>query len=136
MQTGDTASMFVRPAFWLSDDFFKIEKLDVDTLGDNVKKYIFENYSIEDLSDVGYSEKELKKLGFVSENEIMSATVADGNLITSENIGTITSVKYVVSMKDAAENVRLLQLSMTKTENLQGLKSVQKALQREATQKQ
>lgn len=136
MQTGDTASMFVRPAFWLSDDFFKIEKLDVDTLGDNVKKYIFENYSIEDLSDVGYSEKELKKLGFVSENEIMSATDADGNLITSENIGTITSVKYVVSMKDAAENVRLLQLSMTKTENLQGLKSVQKALQREVTQKQ
>lgn len=33
MQTSDTASMFVRTAFWLSDDFFKTEKLDVDTLG-------------------------------------------------------------------------------------------------------
>ncbi len=122
MQTSDTASMFVRTAFWLSDDFFKTEKLDVDTLGDNVKKYIFENYSIEDLSDVGYSEKELKKLGFVSENEIMSATDADGNLITSENIGTITSVKYVVSMKDTAENVTVAAAFYDENGKLAGVK--------------
>lgn len=46
----------------------------------------------------------------------------DGNLITSENIGTITSVKYVVSMKDTAENVTVAAAFYDENGKLAGVK--------------
>lgn len=55
---------FVRPVFYLKDDFFRNVKLtfDVNTLGDNIKAMLVGNYTEQELKAAGYSDEELDLL--------------------------------------------------------------------------
>lgn len=59
-----SASVMVRPAFYLQDSFFRSVKLDVATMGSKVKQALREHYSIEQLRAVGYSDLELGLMGY------------------------------------------------------------------------
>ena len=55
-------SMAIRPAFYLSRDFFKNVKLDLEKTGGNVKRTVAALYSAEELKNAGYTEAEIKSL--------------------------------------------------------------------------
>ena len=61
---------YIRPCFYLNKNFFKQVKLDVATMGSEVKKYLLENVTIEEARAAGYSEFELVQLGYLEEIDI------------------------------------------------------------------
>ena len=71
-----TTKKYVRPVFWVSNDFFKNVKLDTDSMGTDIKKHINSLCSDSQLSQIGYS-------------DIQKST------IKSEKPGTSLSVEYV-----------------------------------------
>lgn len=56
-------SYFVRPAFYLDEDFFGQVKVDVSQTGENIKKLITKKYKLSELEGL-YSVEELIALGF------------------------------------------------------------------------
>lgn len=101
MQMPVNQQNYFRTCFWLKDNFFENVKLDVSSMGDNVKAYLAENYTAEQMRAVGYSDAELLEIGFVGDNQILDVTDSDGNAITAENISSITGINYKFHAKDA-----------------------------------
>ena len=60
----------IRPCFYLSEDFFKEVKLDLHETGSEVKAVICRDLTIEEARAVGYSEFELRQLGYYGEFNI------------------------------------------------------------------
>ena len=57
----------IRPCFYLDKEFFKEVKLDVVTMGSEVKKYLRDNLTIEQAREAGYSDFEIRQLGYYGE---------------------------------------------------------------------
>ena len=53
-----TKNYLIRPCFYLSYDFFKNVRIDIETAGDNVRKFMAENFERSDLESI-YSSSEL-----------------------------------------------------------------------------
>ncbi|MBC8061748.1 MAG: DNRLRE domain-containing protein, partial [Clostridiaceae bacterium] len=60
------ADVNVRPAFYLDKSFFSSVKLDVGTLGTNVKTEILSNYTYNQFLALGYTDPELRDIGFLT----------------------------------------------------------------------
>lgn len=54
----------VRPCFWIGEDFFRENKLDVSKMGSNVKGELLDRYQKSELAAAGYSETELEEIGY------------------------------------------------------------------------
>jgi len=65
----------VRPVMWLAKDFFKNNKIDVATAGENVRCEIRDLYDAEDLTI--YTEAELAELGLIEKKEIEISVTYD-----------------------------------------------------------
>ena len=65
----------VRPVFYLSGDFFKNVRIDLESAGDDIIDMMKSKYKIEDLVDAGYAEVDLEKLGFKHKVAILSTSV-------------------------------------------------------------
>lgn len=98
-------TLAVRPAFWLGKNFFTAagNRLDLDTLGENVKKAIRANYTKEELLASGiYTESEITfKLGY-TEYEI-----ADCSFTFDEN-GASVKADVTVAAREKAGNVTVI----------------------------
>ena len=66
-----TQSFFVRPTFYLDEDFFGQVKCNALKMGDNIKKLITEKYTVSDLEDV-YSVEELIAIGYKIKSTVIS----------------------------------------------------------------
>ena len=86
-QYGSSAALLVRPVFWVEGDFFKNVKLDVSTMGSEVKNMMLRNYTMDDLSSgsAGYTQEELEAMGFadapLADGLYISGIAASGNQI-------------------------------------------------------
>ncbi|MDO5310826.1 MAG: hypothetical protein Q4E94_02845, partial [Clostridia bacterium] len=68
----------MRPCFYLSEDFFRNVKLDIDSLGTEVKKVIRDTIHYEDIADL-YSTEELLQIGYdVPDPEALCKIVSQG----------------------------------------------------------
>lgn len=67
--------------FYLSEDFFKTTKLDVTTMGSNVKTMLINNFKKSELAEL-YSADELKAIGYPDDYVLSSNYVIDGNSVT------------------------------------------------------
>ena len=96
--------------FWVSEDFFKNVKVNVDTLGEDVLDVIFEVNGISEenensetiLREIGYTTGDLIKMGVV---EPPTEPVASGISISVENAvpGYPVTVDYTYSHQDGKE---------------------------------
>jgi len=84
-ETGSTSTFRVRPCFWITRDYFKNVKLDVATMGSEVKKMLLSDYTIEELSAV-YSSEELAQIGVEVETLY---SLSNSNMITKAQIAQI-----------------------------------------------
>lgn len=75
-------SYFVRPVFYLTEDFFKNVRLDFDTVGNEVFKAMARHFTREDLKNV-YSDREIRNIGIDAEYEI---PVLNLGVSTGENL--------------------------------------------------
>ncbi|GHT60492.1 hypothetical protein AGMMS50239_09560 [Bacteroidia bacterium] len=57
-------SYYLRPAFYLNDNFFKEVKLDIASAGSNVRAAIRKNYPLSEIRGGIYSDEELTQLGY------------------------------------------------------------------------
>ena len=68
----------MRPCFYLSEDFFRNVKLDIDSLGAEVKKVIRDTIPYEDISDL-YTTEELLQIGYdVPDPDALCKIVSQG----------------------------------------------------------
>ena len=86
--TGSTlVSNYVRPAFYLTENFFKTVKIDLMSAGENVKKMLLERYGEATLLEL-YDGQELADAGMVSVPEVteinLYGKVKAGNKISAE----------------------------------------------------
>ena len=72
-------SYYIRPVFWLDKDFFKSEKIDLTTVGENVKAEIKEHLYA-DLSEI-YTDSELSGIGIDVTNLPKAENVAVSGLV-------------------------------------------------------
>ncbi len=87
--TGSTlVSHYVRPAFYLTENFFKTVKIDLMSAGENVKKMLLERYGEATLLEL-YDGQELADAGMVSVPE-----VTEINLYGKVNAGNKISADY------------------------------------------
>ena len=70
-----TGTYRFRPCFWLDVDFFKNVKLDLANTGSAVINALKENYTREELAQVGYTNDELNSI-FVTIDNTLTTTVA------------------------------------------------------------
>lgn len=59
--TRTSEELGIRPVFYLDRNFFKEERIDIGTLGDNVRNVIFDNYEKSELSGI-YSADEVEEI--------------------------------------------------------------------------
>lgn len=86
---------YIRPTFYLDEDFFREEKCNLSQTGDNIKKMMAEKYTIEDLESL-YSIDELISLGFDIKAVVISKE-------TVPNSGGVTALVASMSDDEAAE---------------------------------
>ena len=105
--TSNDAGLNLRPAFWVDKDFFKDVKIDLTTVGENVKQEIKKYYSIDELK-VLYPESLIYDyLGFTPEVFIGNAEFLEDDIsgklnikadftnnLTEEISGNVVLVKY------------------------------------------
>ena len=78
------AEKYIRPAFYLKEDFFRTVKLNVNKIGAKLRKMIIARYTDEELKAAGYSDIEIETLKSAFGVEI--TTSADGyNFFNHEN---------------------------------------------------
>jgi hypothetical protein len=68
------ASTYVKPVFYLKEDFLSKVKLNVGTMGNNVKRVFLDRYTPEQLQGQGtaqYNDDELKKIGYILPDSII-----------------------------------------------------------------
>ena len=102
-----TQSFFVRPVFYLDEDFFGEVKCDTSNMGDNIKKLITGKYTVSELETM-YSVEELIAIGY----KIKSAVIAkDSNpygggtrLTASMNDEDAVDFKYKWFISDTEED--------------------------------
>ncbi|GHV44358.1 hypothetical protein FACS189492_0550 [Clostridia bacterium] len=84
----------IKPVMWLGDDFFKNVKLDVGSMGENVKDILTDVYTKDDLDGL-YSEVELWEIGFgdVRVDIVSKGVLTDG----------ATSISSVVRIKNTSD---------------------------------
>lgn len=95
----------IKPAFYLTKDFFKNVEVDFDEMGANVLKAMQETYSIEDLTDL-YTEKYLTKLGFKNKAKatVTYSTYGNSSNVLNELNGA-ESLQANVSLETAAAGI-------------------------------
>ncbi len=117
---------YVRPAFYLSEDFFTKVKLNVVDMGAEVKKIIAERYTDKQLADAGYSKDEIKEITGreTFENSISNVTAADADGKTTVSYtftsdGTSPSEKVLVALYngDSLANIAVEDKAVTAGEN-------------------
>ena len=64
MQLVMTDGSGIRPCFYLNRDFFAVNKLDCDSIGGSVKKFIVDTFTKDELISCGYTLGDLSKLGY------------------------------------------------------------------------
>ena len=89
-------SYYVRPVFWLDKDFFKNEKIDLTTVGENVKAEVREHLYA-DLSEI-YTDSELSGIGIDVTNLPKAENVAVSGLVMPNSTPVI---KYSYSGEGA-----------------------------------
>ena len=62
-KNANTTGYYVRPTFWLNSKFFLENKVEVSTMGADIKKMLVERYTKDDLKGL-YTDAELGKIGF------------------------------------------------------------------------
>lgn len=73
-----TTGYYIRPTFWLNNQFFLENKVEVSTMGAGIKQMLTERYTKEQLKGL-YSDAELGKIGF---HTIVSIPDADYGIYT------------------------------------------------------
>ena len=99
-------SYFVRPTFYLDEDFFGKVKCDVQSTGDAVKKIISEKYTIGELEEL-YSVEELVSLGFDIKSTVIAkeANPGGGDKLTAKmNDSEAVRFKYKWFISDTEED--------------------------------
>ena len=91
----------VRPSFWLDENFFKAVKLDVNSMGKEVKAVIADRYSTAELTAAGYNAKEIAIINGADEvvNAISDVAVSDAEGKTT------VSYTYMADGSAAVEKV-------------------------------
>lgn len=91
----------VRPSFWLDENFFKAVKLDVNSMGKEVKAVIAGRYTSEELAAAGYNAKEIAIINGADEvvNAISDVAVSDAEGKTT------VSYTYMADGSAAVEKV-------------------------------
>ena len=77
-KNANTTSYYVRPTFWLNDRFFLENKVEVSTMGSEIKKMLTERYTKDELKGL-YTDAELGQIGF---DTIVSVPDALNNIYT------------------------------------------------------
>jgi len=100
-----TSSVGMRPAFYLSKDFFEKVSLDMDNTGDTIKSILRKEHDVTELQQV-YTANEITSL---TQTDI--APVAESVTITGRGIvGEVITGKYsFVSLDDNSENGTMIQ---------------------------
>ncbi len=99
----------VRPAFYLSGDFFKNVKIDIETAGRDIIDIMKAKYYVEDLAALGYAEVDLENAGFrykinmgtISASTILGAAAVTVNVPLSNANGTDKLVTLMLDVYDA-----------------------------------
>lgn len=73
-----TGTYRFRPCFWLGVDFFKNVKLDLANTGSEVINAIKENYTRDELAEVGYTDDELNSIFVTVDNALTTTVAIDG----------------------------------------------------------
>ncbi len=87
--SNEAGGQLARPAFWLDKDFFTSVKLDMATLGSDVKAAMVQNYAVSELAGL-YTQEELEQIGFVDLPEAANAGVVGGAAVGETVMGTYT----------------------------------------------
>lgn len=61
-EANNSASYYVRPVFYLTDDFFKNVKLDIDNAGEEILAAMARHFQADDLKNI-YTEREIRNIG-------------------------------------------------------------------------
>ena len=91
-KASNEGTWFVRPVFYLEDDFFKNVRLDLDSVGSEVFAAMSRHFKCEDLTDL-YSDREIRNMGIDVEYNIPVPEVGvntNKNLLNGE-YGTLLS---------------------------------------------
>ena len=89
-------NFYIRPCFYLSHDFFANVRLDVETLGANVKRMLVENYPYEQMIRI-YSPAELEAIGYTEDKTVVS----NAGILGRPVVGNQLSVYYeLYNLKD------------------------------------
>lgn len=110
------ASQPIKPVFWVWDDLFKNVKLDVQSMGSEVKKAMLKTVTRSEAQKAGYSDEELTAIGYddlsaYAESVVISGDIAvgqrlaaryifnDNGLSKTEGVGTIYQW-YISDLQD------------------------------------
>ena len=103
-QTPNGGDNWIRPCFWLNNDFFKNVKLNLTYTGAEVKKALKNNYTYEDLKGI-YSADELKQIGLAPTSEYKPSegytNVFD---MSSDDISSLTDFVTLTQNKVTYDN--------------------------------
>ena len=101
--TAATASLLVRPTFYLNDDIFLNEKARIDNMGSAVKTMMVERYSnAEDMAKLEtlYTTEELMEIGF--DVSVATATISkSGEVTLNLTLGGVESDSYTYQWYNA-----------------------------------
>lgn len=81
-----TANYYIRPTFYLDEDFFKDIKCDLSGTGDHIKTMIAEKYTLEEMKEL-YNTEELLALGYEIKSAAITASqtpVKAGTVLTAQ----------------------------------------------------
>ena len=99
-----TQSFFIRPAFYLDEDFFKEVKCDILKTGDNIKRLMAEKYTISELEGL-YSIEELIAIGFNIKSTVIEKDESGGSITLTAKMNDADAVgfKYKWYISDTEE---------------------------------
>ena len=112
-----TGEVYARPSFYLNQDFFAKVRLDVSTVGENVKKVIRDTYSADQLGI--YSAGELRKLGYTVIDATIEAdtTVIGAKTTLTASMGDDNAVGFNYQwMQSASENGAYTDMKTARTD--------------------
>lgn len=94
--------VYARPTFYLGTDFFKNVKLDVNSMGENVKKVIRDTYTADELGI--YSIGELRAIGYVIADAVIESDTAviGAKTTLTASMGDENAVSYEYQWLSAA----------------------------------
>ena len=77
-------SLGIRPVICLDNNFFKTKRIPLTDMGDDIKQFIKDNYTREELKSAGYSDSELIELGKSLFDTVQISGLFDGAKFTAD----------------------------------------------------